>query len=89
MAAETSTSGIDTSDPPAVTRDAALTERLESAYAARGPDYVPRTEVWGSGAILDGVYKGDVYLRGLGDPFLDTDDLKGLVEEIMSGYDAP
>ncbi|MFQ5565249.1 MAG: DUF255 domain-containing protein, partial [Paracoccaceae bacterium] len=32
-------------DPPAVTRDPALTERLEAAYAAMGPDYVPRTHL--------------------------------------------
>ncbi len=43
MAAETDASGISTSDPPAVTRDAALTERLERAYAERGAGYVPRT----------------------------------------------
>ncbi|MEL6479544.1 MAG: DUF255 domain-containing protein [Pseudomonadota bacterium] len=30
-------------DPPSITREAALAERLAAAYAAKGPDYVPRT----------------------------------------------
>ena len=30
-------------DPPAVTRDPALAERLEQAYAAKGAGYAPRT----------------------------------------------
>ena len=34
--------------PPAVSRDPALTERLEAAYDAKGPDYAPRTH------LLDG-----------------------------------
>jgi uncharacterized protein YyaL (SSP411 family) len=32
-------------DPPSVTRDPALTERLEQAYAGMGADYVPRTHL--------------------------------------------
>ncbi|MEM8699197.1 MAG: thioredoxin domain-containing protein, partial [Pseudomonadota bacterium] len=32
-------------EPPSVTRDPALTARLAEAYAAKGPDYVPRTHL--------------------------------------------
>ncbi len=32
-------------DPPAVSRDPALTERLQAACAAKGPDYAPRTHL--------------------------------------------
>ena len=36
---------IRTSDPPGVTRPPELTEHLEQAYAARGADYAPRTQL--------------------------------------------
>jgi uncharacterized protein YyaL (SSP411 family) len=32
-------------DPPAVNRDPQLTQRLEQAYAAKGADYTPRTQL--------------------------------------------
>ncbi|MHA1529103.1 MAG: DUF255 domain-containing protein [Alphaproteobacteria bacterium] len=32
-------------DPPSVSREAAVTERLEAAYAAMGPNYIPRTHL--------------------------------------------
>ncbi len=32
-------------DPPAVNRDPQLIQRLEQAYAEKGPDYVPRTQL--------------------------------------------
>jgi len=35
-------------EPPAVTRDPALTARLEAALADKGSDYVPRTELKGT-----------------------------------------
>ena len=32
-------------DPPAVNRDPQLTQRLEQAYAEKGADYTPRTQL--------------------------------------------
>jgi len=34
-----------TIDPPGISRDPALNQRLIAAYAAKGPDYVPRTHL--------------------------------------------
>jgi D-alanyl-D-alanine carboxypeptidase/D-alanyl-D-alanine-endopeptidase (penicillin-binding protein 4) len=41
-----------------------------------------RTEVWASGAIVGGRLKGDLILKGGGDPTLDTDHLGDLVAEV-------
>ena len=42
--------------PPGVSRDPDLHARLEAAYAARGPDYAPRTHLLGpDGRLLLGV----------------------------------
>lgn len=37
-------------NPPAALRDPALQDRLDAAYAAKGPDYVPRTHLMADGA---------------------------------------
>ena len=37
--------GLPTIDPPGISRDPGLNQRLISAYDAKGPDYVPRTHL--------------------------------------------
>lgn len=63
----------------------ASTAKVPSMVAALGilgADYQPRTELWATGPVIDGVVQGDLYLRGLGDPFLTTDGLKNLIGQI-------
>ncbi|MEZ5668598.1 MAG: D-alanyl-D-alanine carboxypeptidase/D-alanyl-D-alanine-endopeptidase [Alphaproteobacteria bacterium] len=55
---------------------------MVAALGILGPDYRPRTEVLGDGLIVDGMFHGDIYLRGLGDPLLTTDGLKDLAAQL-------
>jgi D-alanyl-D-alanine carboxypeptidase/D-alanyl-D-alanine-endopeptidase (penicillin-binding protein 4) len=52
------------------------------ALGILGEEHRPRTEVWVTGPLKDGVLQGDLYLRGLGDPFLDTGGLKSLAAQV-------
>jgi serine-type D-Ala-D-Ala carboxypeptidase/endopeptidase (penicillin-binding protein 4) len=59
----------------------ASTAKLATAVAALdvlGPEHRFRTELLTSGVIEDGVLRGDLILRGGGDPLLDLPDLLGL-----------
>jgi D-alanyl-D-alanine carboxypeptidase/D-alanyl-D-alanine-endopeptidase (penicillin-binding protein 4) len=59
----------------------ASTVKLATAVAALdvlGPEHRFRTELLASGAIEHGVLRGDLILRGGGDPLLDLADLLGL-----------
>jgi D-alanyl-D-alanine carboxypeptidase/D-alanyl-D-alanine-endopeptidase (penicillin-binding protein 4) len=59
----------------------ASTAKLATAVAALdvlGPEHRFRTELLTTGAIENGVLRGDLVLRGGGDPFLDLADLLGL-----------
>ena len=47
-----------------------------------GPDHRFRTELRGTGAIEDGVLKGDLILKGGGDPSLDIPDLMPLINDL-------
>lgn len=48
-----------------------------------GPDYTYKTEVFMNGNLENGVLRGDLYLKGGGDPSLVTERLALLVDEIM------
>lgn len=65
----------------------ASTQKLPVAYAALrllGPGYRFQTEVVGTGALVGGVWRGDLWLRGEGDPTLRTTDLDALAAEVAS-----
>lgn len=47
-----------------------------------GPSYVFRTEVRRDPALVDGVVRGDLYVKGHGDPTLTTETMFGLVNEV-------
>ena len=47
-----------------------------------GPDYRFKTELRATGPIEDGVLKGDLILKGGGDPVLDLPDLVSLIDEL-------
>jgi D-alanyl-D-alanine carboxypeptidase/D-alanyl-D-alanine-endopeptidase (penicillin-binding protein 4) len=65
----------------------ASTAKLATAVAALdilGPEHRFRTELLARGAIESGVLRGDLILRGGGDPFLDVADLLGLAVRLQS-----
>lgn len=67
----------------------ASNEKLAIAYAALsllGPSYRFRTEVLGLGRLDEqsGVWRGDLVLKGHGDPTLEGADLAGLAREVRS-----
>lgn len=53
-----------------------------AAYALLGVDYMVPTRVFTDAPIENGIVKGDVYLKGYGDPTLSVQDIKDLVREI-------
>src|SRR5262249_30026815 len=53
-----------------------------TALARLGPEYRYRTVLFGPVADDDGVVRGDVYLRGSGDPSLATQDLVDIAEQL-------
>ena len=53
-----------------------------AAYALLGADYMVPTRVCTNAPIENGIVKGDVYLKGYGDPTLSVQDIKDLVREI-------
>ena len=63
----------------------ASAEKLAVAFGALrllGPRYRFRTEVRGSGDLAGGIWKGDLYLVGLGDPTLRIRDLDALARKV-------
>lgn len=48
-----------------------------------GPDYTYKTEVYASGPIENGVLRGDLYLKGGGDPSLVTERMYLLVSDLV------
>ena len=63
----------------------ASTIKLLTAYVALkrlGPDYTFRTEVYTDGVVQNGVLKGNLYLKGGGDPSLVTERLFLLVNDL-------
>ncbi len=66
-------------------RTPASTMKLLTTYAGLkelGPNYSWRTEVWLRGEIKDGVLKGDIVLKGFGDPFLVVENFWKLVKTL-------
>ncbi len=53
-----------------------------AAYALLGADYMVPTRVYTNAPIENGIVKGDIYLKGYGDPTLSENDIKDLVREI-------
>lgn len=49
-----------------------------------GKDYRFNTSLYTSGKLSNGVLKGDVYLKGQGDPTLSIDDLQQFAEELKA-----
>ena len=49
-----------------------------AAYALLGSDYMIPTKVFTDAPIENGVLKGDIYLKGFGDPTLTEPDIKEL-----------
>lgn len=65
----------------------ASNEKLPVSYAALvrlGPGYRFRTEVAGDGTLVDGTWRGDLYLRGFGDPTLTRWDLRSLAAQVRA-----
>jgi serine-type D-Ala-D-Ala carboxypeptidase/endopeptidase (penicillin-binding protein 4) len=71
---------------PDVARSPASVEKLYTTSTALlrfGPDQTFQTSVAGSGFLdPDGVWRGNVYLRGGGDPTLNAADLKTLADQL-------
>jgi serine-type D-Ala-D-Ala carboxypeptidase/endopeptidase (penicillin-binding protein 4) len=68
---------------PDVPRNPASVLKLVATFAALdqlGPAYTWRTEVFVPGAPQDGRIKGDLWLRGLGDPYLVAEEYWKLAE---------
>ena len=65
----------------------ASNEKLAIAYAALaafGPSFRIPTDLLGQGDLREGVWHGDLVLKGYGDPTLTTDDLRHLAREIRA-----
>jgi D-alanyl-D-alanine carboxypeptidase/D-alanyl-D-alanine-endopeptidase (penicillin-binding protein 4) len=65
----------------------ASNEKLAIAYTALtrlGPGYRFRTEVLGLGSLDGAVWRGDLVLKGYGDPTLDRDDLLALARDVRA-----
>lgn len=64
---------------------ASVTKVVTAMFAldAVGPAYRFKTEVLGTGPIVNGVVQGDLILAGGGDPNLVTDELAALVDQLV------
>ena len=65
----------------------ASTEKLTLSYAllsALGPDYRIRTELLGDGTPAGGEWRGDLVLKGYGDPTLTKWDLRALARTVST-----
>ena len=71
-------------DDPFIPASVAKIPTTVAALALLGPDHRFTTELLGTGAVEDGVLQGDLFLRGGGDPFLDSDDLMGFVDRLSA-----
>ncbi len=65
---------------------ASVTKAITSLYAIEtmGPNFRYETKIYASGPIIDGVLEGDLILAGGADPTLDTKDLQGLRDTLIS-----
>ncbi len=65
----------------------ASNEKLSVTYAALtalGPGFRIETDVLGQGVEADGVWQGDLVLKGYGDPSLSTRDLAALARQVRA-----
>jgi D-alanyl-D-alanine carboxypeptidase/D-alanyl-D-alanine-endopeptidase (penicillin-binding protein 4) len=66
----------------------ASNEKLAVAYTALvvlGPSYRIDTTVFGEGELIDGVWRGNLVLKGYGDPTLTSGDLRRLASQLRDG----
>ncbi len=66
----------------------ASNEKLAVSYAALvalGPSYRIETTVMGAGELIDGIWHGDLILKGYGDPSLTSGDLRRLAGQLHAG----
>jgi D-alanyl-D-alanine carboxypeptidase/D-alanyl-D-alanine-endopeptidase (penicillin-binding protein 4) len=85
LAVDVRTGAVVFSHNPDLSLQPASNEKLAVAYASLrllGPAYRLRTEVAGSGALVDGTWRGDLYLEGHGDPTLREADLADLARQV-------
>jgi serine-type D-Ala-D-Ala carboxypeptidase/endopeptidase (penicillin-binding protein 4) len=65
----------------------ASNEKLAVAYAALlalGPEFRIPTDVFGRGQLIDGIWHGDLILKGYGDPTLSTPGLRRLAYQLRA-----
>jgi serine-type D-Ala-D-Ala carboxypeptidase/endopeptidase (penicillin-binding protein 4) len=66
----------------------ASNEKLAITYTALvvlGPSYRIDTTVFGDGELIDGVWRGNLVLKGYGDPTLTRGDLRRLASQLRDG----
>jgi serine-type D-Ala-D-Ala carboxypeptidase/endopeptidase (penicillin-binding protein 4) len=66
----------------------ASNEKLAVTYTALvvlGPSYRIETTVFGEGELIDGVWRGNLVLKGYGDPTLTRGDLRRLATQLRAG----
>ena len=87
LAVDLRTGAVVYSRNPTLSLLPASNEKVPVAYAALavlGGDYRFQTEVVGTGVQVGDVWEGNLFLRGFGDPTLDTSDLARLAAEVAS-----
>ncbi|MSQ48042.1 MAG: D-alanyl-D-alanine carboxypeptidase/D-alanyl-D-alanine-endopeptidase [Deltaproteobacteria bacterium] len=70
-------------DEPRVPASTFKTTTMIAALQVLGADYRFATSVFASGEVTDNTLRGDVYLRGGGDPTLTTDDLREFITALQ------
>ncbi|HUQ23812.1 MAG TPA: D-alanyl-D-alanine carboxypeptidase/D-alanyl-D-alanine-endopeptidase [Gaiellaceae bacterium] len=87
LAVDLRTGGIVYARNPSLALIPASNQKLPVAYAALsllGAGYRFHTEVVGSGTLVGDVWRGDLWLRGYGDPTLEPADLDALAADVAS-----
>lgn len=55
-----------------------------TALSELGPDYMVRTVVAADRPVRDGIVKGNLYVKGYGDPFFSINDIDQLVDQLLA-----
>ena len=71
-------------DDPFIPASVAKIPTTIAALELLGPDHRFVTELLATGSVDNGVLSGDLFLRGGGDPFLNSDDLMGFVDRLTA-----